>query len=102
MSTGGIVEEVQSWTLPWACRECRRHGLVDGIIVALGARTTDDQLRDKLDRAHLAENPACINRVDRLLLGRLSRMEFGERIWLLREGETGQGRPSRWPPWGEG
>ena len=66
----------QEWTMPWACRECRRFGQARGVVVATGARTTDDELLAKLDRAHRAESPICITPPHRIVHGRLWRLEF--------------------------
>jgi hypothetical protein len=72
---------------------------VPGIVVTVVQRTTDDEVQNKLDRAHHAQSLVCPTPPHRLLLGRLWRMEFGKPTYLLRKGETGQGKPSPWPPW---
>lgn len=94
------VQAPDTWNMPWACRACRRYGWIRKIVVARLMRTTDEQLWDALDRAHLEVSLACPVSPDRLERGRLARLEAGKPVWLLREGETqDQLRLLPWPPW---
>jgi len=94
-------QSVDKWNMPWACPRCENFGWIRKVVVAKLMRTTDDQLWDAIDRAHKEMSMTCPVSPDRILRGRLCRLDnAGEVVWLLREGETQeQLRLLPWPPW---
>lgn len=94
------VQGIDKWNMPWACASCEKFGWIRKVVVAKLMRTTDDQLWDAIDRAHMEMSPICHVSPDRILRGRLARLEAGKPVWLLREGETQEElRLLPWPPW---
>ena len=99
-----------AWLMPWCCWGCRTFGRVEvtlprpeGTPHDGPAGTTDDQLKEKLDRAHKHRSPFCIYRVEQLVIGRVYRMKGFDKVYLRAKGEEAADvKEQRWPPWGEG
>ncbi len=87
------------WLLPWACHSCQRYGAVE-VNVEMTRVSTDDEVNEKIDRAHFEASRFCISR--RFQRGtRIYRLKNGtEKIYLRRPGEEEwQVTPEPWPPW---
>ncbi len=87
------------WLIPWACRGCKRYGKV-GVVVAEVGRTTDDELKDKIERTHHHRSPFCIAGIKQRVIGRVYRIAAnGNTVYLRAKGEEHESvRHQVWPP----
>lgn len=102
---------VWKWQQPWCCYGCRRFGYVhvelppakEGPIETVGRKgTTDDEFKEKIDRAHKELSPFCIHSVMRLVVGRIFRLKRGQKIYLRFKSEKPEDvKEQVWPPWEE-
>jgi len=97
------------WLLPWACRSCHRYGRVEVVLprpdgrVGMDGRapSSNDDIKEMVDRAHHHLSPFCIAGQRQRVVGRVYRLKNGwEKIYLRAKGETvAEIREQKWPPW---
>ena len=97
------------WLMPWACRACRRYGRIEVVLPRPAgtptdgqAGTTDDELKEKVDRAHHYVSPFCVYGIRQVVRGRIYRLKgpFNQKIYLRAKGEREEDvKEQQWPPW---
>lgn len=100
---------VWKWLFPWACPRCKCFGVLnvelppakEGPLATVGRKgTTTDELKEKIERAHRELSPICIQRVGRILCGRVYRWKRGQKIYLRMKDEKPEDvKEQMWPPW---